>query len=135
MTNTPSLETEVASAARAWREASRGTSLDAREAPERRLADTLERWLAGLLATDAHWPHQGRWYDGLVFHECLSEDGDRFHLRGHIWHIDQTQHPFRVTLQLSTEGLAAFEVDLAHGPPAARRRAEPEWTFHFARGG
>jgi hypothetical protein len=137
MTNSPNPEAQLASTARAWRQSSHGSDLAARAAAERRLADAVEQWLAGLLEADPHWPQQGRWYDGLVFHQCTTEDdGDRLHLSGHVWGIDQRQYPFRAELHLApdTDGLAAFEARLALPGPSTKRRAEPEWTFHFTRG-
>ncbi|WP_164020109.1 hypothetical protein [Pyxidicoccus trucidator] len=134
MTNGMSLEVQVANSARSWREASRGADLAARDAAERTLADSLEQWIAELLSTDAQWPQQGRWFDGLIFQECLAEDPERFHLRGYIWGIDQKQYAFRAELQPSTDGLAAFEVRIAHGKASASRSAEPEWDFQFVRG-
>ncbi|MFP2903574.1 hypothetical protein ACLESD_00560 [Pyxidicoccus sp. 3LFB2] len=136
MTNSRSLEVQVASSARAWREASRGADMAAaNELRNRKLADFLERWIAELLSTDAGWSQQGRWFDGLIFVECVAEDDDWFNLRGYIWGVDQKQYAFRAALLLSTEGLASFDVRIAHGRPYASRKADQEWSFQFVRGG
>jgi hypothetical protein len=135
MTNGISLEVQVANSARVWREASHGADMAANEFRDRKFAGALEQWLAELLSTDARWPQQGRWFDGLIFVECVAEDDDRFNLRGYIWGIDQKQYAFRAELQLSTDSLASFDVRIAHSKPYASRKADQEWSFQFVRGG
>ena len=127
MTADRSIEAHVADSARAWREASRNQDAAVREVAERKLADFLERWIAELLATDEAWPHQGRWFDGIVFHECRAEEDERFVMSGSIWSIDQKQWPFRASLQLSTGGMAAFDVHFGDRKPSN--------GFRFTRGG
>jgi hypothetical protein len=135
MTDGMSREVQVAISARAWREASRGADTATSGLPERAFASSLEWWIAELLSTDARWPLQGRWFDLLIFVECVAEEDDRFNLRGYIWGIDEKQYAFRAALLLSTDGLASFDVRVAHGKPYASRKADQEWSFQFVRGG
>ncbi|MCI0571309.1 MAG: hypothetical protein L0Y66_11195 [Myxococcaceae bacterium] len=145
MTAGTSIEAKVAASARAWRGASSSDDAAVRAAAERELADQLELWIASLLATDENWPLGGRWFDGLILLECSASEGERFDMRGYIYRIDtQEQYPFRTMIQLSTDGLAGFDVRFGDGTPATkprrrnpqdwvRLRFEPDWGFQFVR--
>ncbi|MCP3142161.1 hypothetical protein [Pyxidicoccus xibeiensis] len=134
MTTGMKLEEQVADSARAWKVASESSDASAREIAERRLADFLERWVAELLTTDAEWTQHGRWFDGLIFEELRAEEDDRFSSSGYIWSIDQVKWPFRASIQLSADGMAAFDIRFGarrRNPP----RAEADWAFQFVRAG
>lgn len=144
---TTDLEIAVAGAVESWRRAGPGAE---RDRAGRHLADVLERWIAALLSADARWPLQDRWYDDLVFVDCLDRGDAGVSMLGWIWRIDtQTRYPFRVRLRPSTGGLAGFEVCVAdeyraEGGRRGRRardlalalaNSELEWSFHFVRDG
>jgi len=142
----PNLETKLTASARAWRETLGGNDMDPESSAERKFADCLEQWIAGLLTTDERWTQEGRWYDGLVFLDCIAKENDEFETRGSIWEIrTQDTYPFRATLRLAPVGLASYDIRFGDERPNddPRQRgprdweflqSEPEWRFRFERG-
>jgi hypothetical protein len=135
------LESEVAASARDWIAAMHSDDLQLRGSTERRLAESIEIWVAALLSTDERWTLPGRWFDGLAFQECCAPRDDQIEVHGFIVRIDtQRVDPIWIRLWLSPEGLHAFDVRFGDeqsvdGIPYELSRklvgAHPLWRFRF----